>query len=185
MYTRVYEFLSLNNILIDNQFGFRKGRSCEQALLTAQNEISISLSKKQISLLILIDFSKAFDMVDHDVLLEKLYRYGIRGIAHEWFKSYLKGRKQYVTINGKKSSTLDMLYGVPQGSILGPLLFILYINDIPNINKECTFILYADDANILISGQTIAEIEGKFNSLAKNLEIWVNTNGLALNLKKN
>ena len=173
MYTRVYEFLSLNNILIENQFGFRKGRSCEQALLTAQNEISISLSKKQISLLILIDFSKAFDMVDHDVLLEKLYRYGIRGIAHEWFKSYLKGRKQYVTINGKKSSTLDMLYGVPQGSILGPLLFILYINDIPNINKECTFILYADDANILISGQTIAEIEGKFNSLAKNLEIWV------------
>ena len=66
-----------------------------------------------------------------------------------------------------------MLYGVPQGSILGPLLFILYINDIPNINKECTFIFYADDANILISGQTIAEIEGKSNSLATNLEIWV------------
>ena len=184
MYTRVYDFLSQNNILIENQFGFRKGRSCEQALLTAQNEILASLSKKQISLLILIDFSKAFDMVDHNILLEKLYRYGIRGIAHEWFKSYLKGRKQYVTINGKQSSTLDMLYGVPQGSILGPLLFILYINDIPNINKECTFVLYADDANILISGKTIEEIEEKFNTLAKNLDIWVNSNGLALNLKK-
>ena len=77
-----------------------------------------------------------------------------------------------------------MLYGVPQGSILAPLLFILYINDIPNISKDCTFILYADDANILISGRTVAEIEEKFKSLAKNLEIWVSTNGLALNLKK-
>ena len=74
--------------------------------------------------------------------------------------------------NARKLS-LDVLYGVPQGSILDPLLFILYTDDIPNINKECTFILYADDANFFISGQTIAEIEGKFNSLAKNLEIWV------------
>ena len=77
-----------------------------------------------------------------------------------------------------------MIYGVPQGSILGPLLFVIYANDIPNINNDCAFIMYADDANILISGQTMAEIEENFNSLAKNLEIWVNTSGLALNLKK-
>ena len=184
MYGRVYDFLSHNSILDENQFGFRKGRSCEQALLTAQNEILKSLSKKQISLLLLIDFSKAFDMVDHDILLKKLNNYGIRGIAHDWFKSYLSDRTQYVTINGQTSSNRDMLYGVPQGSILGPLLFIIYINDIPNICENCTFILYADDANILISGPNMAEIENIFNSLARKLEIWVNTNGLALNLKK-
>ena len=168
MYTRVYDFLSQNNILNENQFGFRKGRSCEQALLTAQNEILKSLSKKQISLLLLIDFSKAFDMVDHNILLDKLYNYGIRGIAHDWLKSYLAGRTQYVTISGKSSSNRNMLYGVPQGSILGPLLFIIYINDIHNISENCTFILYADDANILISGRNIAEVEEIFNSLAKN-----------------
>ena len=184
MYTRVYDFLSQNCILNENQFGFRKGRSCEQALLTAQNEILNSLGKKQISLLLLIDFSKAFDMVDHTILLEKLHHYGIRGIAHAWFKSYLTGRTQYVALDDKKSSLRDMIYGVPQGSILGPLLFIIYINDIPNIVDISTFIMYADDANILISGSTVAEIEEKFNSLSKKLEIWVSTNQLALNLKK-
>ena len=184
MYARMYDFLSHNSILNENQFGFRRGRSCEQALLTAQNEILKSLSNKQISLLLLIDFSKAFDMVDHEILLNKLNNYGIRGIANDWFKSYLSDRTQYVTINGRKSSNRDMLYGVPQGSILGPLLFIIYINDFPNVCENCTFILYADDANILISGRNIAEIEEIFNTLSKKLEIWVNSNALALNLKK-
>ena len=142
------------------------------------------MSKKQVFLLLLIDFSKAFDMVDHNILLEKLYNYGIRGITHDWFKSYLSGRTQYVTIDGKKSSNRDMLYGVPQGSILGPLLFIIYINDVPNISENCTFIMYADDANILISGRNMAEIEEIFNFVAKKLEIWVSANGLSLNLKK-
>ena len=184
MYSCTYDFLTLNNVLIDNQFGFRKGRSCEHALLAAQNEVLTSLSKKQISLLLLIDFSKAFDMVDHDILLDKLYHYGIRGIAHAWFKSYLSERKQYVVLNNKFSATLDMLYGVPHGSILGPLLSIIYINYIPNINNICKFVLYADDANILITGSNITEIMDIFNILAKNLEIWVSSNGLALNLKK-
>ena len=130
----------MNNVLIENQFGLRKGRSCEQALLTAQHEILSSLSNKQISLLLLIDFSKAFDMADQDILLDKLTHYGIRGVAHDWYKSYLSDRKQYVSLNDKSSSTLDMLYGVPQGSILGPLLFIIYINDTPHISKISTFI---------------------------------------------
>ena len=83
MYTRVYDFLSQNSILNENQFGFRRGRSCEQALLTAQNEILKSLNNEQISLLLLIEFSKAFDMVYNDILLEKLNNYGIRGITHD------------------------------------------------------------------------------------------------------
>ena len=135
MYSRMHDFLSNNKVLIENQFGFRRGRSCEHALLTAQNEILTTLSKKQISMLLLIDFSKAFDMVDHDILLAKLDHYGIRGITHTWIKSYLSGRKQKVALNDKFSSTLEMCYGVPQGCILGPLFFIIYINDIPNICK--------------------------------------------------
>ena len=124
-------------------------------------------------------------MVDHDILLSKLYHYGIRGIAHAWIKSYLSGRKQYVSLNNKTSSILDIIYGVPQGSILGPILFIIYINDIPNICNLSKFILYADDANILITGNNFTEIETKLERLTGNLEKWVNTNGLALNLKKN
>ena len=184
MHKRLYLFLEKNNALYETQFGFRAGRSCEHALLVAQNEILSSLSKKQISLLLLIDFSKAFDMVDHDILLDKLYHYGIRGIAHKWFKSYLSNREQYVSIEGKSSSRRSLKYSVPQGSILGPLLFIIYINDIPNIHKTAKFILYADDANIILTGNTMQEIEAQFTELSSTLVKWVSQNGLSLNIKK-
>ena len=184
MYRRVHDFLILNNTLHENQYGFRQGRSCEHALLVAQNEILSSLGKKEISMLLLIDFSKAFDTVYHEILLRKLYFYGIRGIAHSWFKSYLSGRKQYVSLNNKNSATLDMQFGVPQGSILGPLLFIIYINDIPNVSEYAKFVMYADDANLLLTGKNVEEIESKFIHLSKNLESWVNCNRLAFNLKK-
>lgn len=184
MHNRVSNFLEGNKILYDRQFGFRAGRSCEQALLTANNEILSALNKKQIALLLLIDFSKAFDMVDHDILLDKLDHYGIRGIANDWFKSYLCDRKQSVCIGGKLSTELVLKYSVPQGSILGPLLFVIYINDIPNISKFAKFILYADDANIIITGDNFCEIMSLFEELAQNLVKWVGVNGLALNLKK-
>ena len=159
MHCRLVNFLKENNALHEMQYGFRHRRSCEHALLAAKNEILASLTKKQTALLLLIDFSKAFDMVDHDILLDKLYHYGVRGVAHKWFKSYLTNRKQYVNIKGHKSTTKELKYSVPQGSILGPLLFIIYINDIPNIHKIAKFILYADDANIIINGANIHEIE--------------------------
>ena len=184
MYDRIYCFLTQHKVLIENQFGFRRGRSCEDALLTAQNEILNCLTKKQTSLLLLIDFSKAFDMVDHDILLRKLDHYGIRGVAHAWIKSYLSSRKQYVALNNKNSKILDVIYGVPQGSVLGPLLFLIYINDIPNVCELAKFIMYADDANILITGNSNAEIEKIFTKLANNFETWVNSNGLIINLKK-
>ena len=184
MHSRILNFFNSNGCIYQRQYGFRPNHSCEHALLDAQSTIHNTLNKKQISLLLLIDFSKAFDMVDHSILLDKLYKYGIRGVAHNWFKTYLSGRNQYVTVNNIKSTINTLQHGVPQGSILGPLLFIIYINDISAIDKTIDFILYADDANILISGSTIQEIFEKLQIFLPKLEDWVNINSLKLNTTK-
>ena len=184
MHKRVLDFLDKNNSIFENQYGFRPGRSCEHALLNAQNTILHSLDRNQISLLLLLDYSKAFDVLEHTTLLRKLEHYGIRGIALDWFRSYLCGRQQYVSINGTNSSRASIEYGVPQGSILGPLLFVIYINDLPNISHVAKFILYADDANIIVTGTSLHEILTEVNCLVSKLVNWVNANGLALNLKK-
>ena len=182
MHTRLLNFLESNNSLFEMQYGFRPGRSCEHALLNAQRALLDSLNNRQISLLLLCDFSKAFDLVDHKILLKKLYHYGVRGPALDWLKSYLSNRKQFVSINNADSSTLELQYGVPQGSILGPLLFVIYINDIPEVANFAKFILYADDANIIITGATIEEVYNQLLSLINNLVKWVTCNGLTLNL---
>ena len=184
MHIRLLNFLETNNSLFEEQYGFRPGRSCEHALLNAQNKLLESMNNRQVSLLLLIDFSKAFDMVDHVVLLKKLNHYGIRGPALNWLRSYLSNRKQYVSINNSDSSSMTIAHGVPQGSILGPLLFIIYINDIPNIANFAKFILYADDANIIITANTIEDVYNQLLNLITNLVKWVHCNGLALNLLK-
>ena len=184
MHIRILNFLDSNGVLHDMQYGFRPGRSCEHALLNAQQILLDSLSRRQVSLLLLIDFSKAFDMVEHSILLRKLEHYGIRGTALQWMRSYLENRMQFVSIDGTDSKTRHMKYGVPQGSILGPLLFIIYINDIPHVSNLAKFILYADDANIIITGNDIAEVDAQLRDLCKSLLKWVNSNGLCLNLKK-
>ena len=184
MHHRLLEFLQMNGSLYDNQYGFRPGRSCEQALIDAQSYLLNNLSKKQVSLLLLIDFSKAFDMVDHKILLGKLAHYGIRGIALDWLQSYLSNRTQFVSCNSAESTEQTLSYGVPQGSILGPLLFIVYINDIPELDNLAHFILYADDANIIVTASTIDELFTKTNKLLESLERWVDNNGLSINVKK-
>ena len=153
--------------------------------LISKNVSLVILNKKQIAMLLLIDFSKAFDMVNHDILLDKLEHYGICGIANNWFRSYLADRQQYVSIESNYSSTRNLKYGVPQGSILGPLILIIYINDLPNINKLAKFILYADDANIILTGDTITEINSKFSEFKSDALVnWVSSNELLLNIKK-
>lgn len=184
MHRRITDFMTKTGSLYEQQYGFREGRSCEHALLNAKQAICNSLGKKQVALLILIDFSKAFDMIEFDILLHKLWHYGIRGNAHDWMKSYLTDRQQFVTVSGKDSSKTELKYGVPQGSILGPLLFIIYVNDMPNLFKQAKFIMYADDANIIITGESVSEVSEIARDLGCKLVKWVNANGLALNLKK-
>ena len=148
MYNRLLKYINDNNILYKYQFGFQRGRSTHMALIVLIDKISEALENGDCVIGIFLDFSKAFDTVDHVILLQKLYFYGIHDITLSWFENYLSNRKQYVTYNGIVSNTEKITCGVPQGSILGPLLFLLYINDLSTVSEACMSILFADDTNM-------------------------------------
>ena len=133
---------------------------------------------------IFIDLKKAFDTVNHKILLTKLEHYGIRGPILKWFESYLSNRSQFVYYNGVSSNILPMTCGVPQGSVLGPLLFLIYINDLPNISNKLTFFLFADDTNIYYESDNLKELEKTVNKELKLLSQWLNLNRLSLNVSK-
>ena len=142
--SQMMRHLEENNILIESQFGFRTRHSCESQLLVTVNDITKALdSRLQVDAAVL-DFSKAFDKVAHKRLIYKLEYYGIRGHVLNWLHSFLHGRTQQVVINGQNSSLCDVTSGVPQGSVLGPLLFLIYINDVA-INIKSELRLFADD----------------------------------------
>ena len=184
MHNRLTKFFDENKIIFRSQYGFRSGHSCEHALLEAQHRLNIALDKNQIAVLLLIDFSKAFDMVDHGILLSKLEHYGVRGNILSWFRSYLINRRQYVHVNNHESAVQTLQYGVPQGSILGPLLFILYINDMPQVSKLANYIFYADDANIIITADNYDDLRSNVNTVLQKINNWVINNGLKLNINK-
>ena len=148
---RLDNFLEKDELLVDGQYGFRNARSTSMAITQLIEELTNANDEKKYTVGVFIDLKKAFDTIDHTLLLRKLEHYGIRGVAHSWIKSYLNLRKQFVHINDFNSDLLDVKCGVPQGSILGPKLFILYINDICNVTDILNFILFADDTNIFCS----------------------------------
>ena len=145
LYNKLLNFTSDNIILYDHQYGFRKGRSTQRAIITLVDKITKSQDIGDIVITLLIDLKKAFDTIDHRILPRKLYSYGIRGSMLKWMESYLPDRSQYVVFDGKVSQTRGVKCGVPQGSILGPLLFIIIVNDICNVSPMPLQILYADD----------------------------------------
>ena len=126
MHKKIYEFLQEHNTLFQNQFGFRKNNSTTFALLQITEKIKETIDNKKYGCGIFIDLSKAFDTVNHVILLKKLEHYGIKGVALDWFNSYLSNRKQYVYLNGESSQLENITCGVPQGSVLGPLIFNLH-----------------------------------------------------------
>ena len=131
-----------------------------------------------------IDLKKAFDTVDHELLVEKLNVYGIRGVANKWLQNYLANIKQYVVINDDCSDLLDMTYGVPQGSVFGPILFITYINDICNVSDVVKCFLFADDTNIFCSERNLTDLQLILNRELGKLFVWFSVNKLSLNLSK-
>ena len=128
MYNRIYKFFCENNIIYPLQFGFRQQYSTFYALISLTEDIRKNLNKGNIGCGIFVDLKKAFDTVDHDILLAKLEHYDIRDMTNNWFKSYLFNRKQFVSINGHVSNQTSVKYGVPQGSVLDPLLLLIYVN---------------------------------------------------------
>ena len=184
MYPRLLEFLEKFEIIYKNQFGFRKKHSSYMALMVLMDEISKSLERGEYVVGVFLDFSKAFDTVNHDILLQKLYHYGIRGMALKWFQSYLSDRYQYVTYNGTESAKQNIKCGVPQGSILEPLLFLIYINDLANVCEYMMPLLFTDDTNLFRGGKNIDDIHNEISHDLDSISEWLKSNKLSLNIKK-
>jgi hypothetical protein len=183
-YNRLLEFINKYKILYINQFGFKKNHSTYMALIILLDKIVDALEKGEYVIGVFLDFSKAFDTVNHDILLKKLDFYGVRGIANQWIASYLSNRSQYVSYLNNKSDPGKITCGVPQGSILGPLLFLLYINDLAYVSRELYSILFADDTNVFISGNDIKSIADKMNIELDTVVRWLIANRLSLNINK-
>lgn len=184
MISRCDTFICKYNLYNASQYGFRSGRSTSMALLQLTEELTCALDSKLSTVGVFIDLKKAFDTIDHHLLLKKLEYYEFRGIVHKWLTSHLSNRKQYVQVGNINSNTRDMGCGVPQGSILGPKLLILYINDICSVSQIMKFVLFADDTNIFCSHRDISTLCTLVSTELQKLSIWFCVNKLSLNVKK-
>ena len=165
LYNRVqnHKHLRYNNILYRRQFGFQEKHSIEHAIMQLVDQINCSFKKNLYTLGIFIDLSKAFDTVNHKILIAKLENYGVTGTNLRWFKSYLENRKQFIAYGIFSASHINISYGVPQDSILGPLLFLVYVNDLNRASEVLDPIMFADDTNLFYSHQNMKTIFGTVN----------------------
>ena len=178
VFNQFYEYLNNNSLLTSCQSGFRSLHSTLTALLEATDNWSVNIDNGFLNGVIFIDLKKAFDTIDHDIVLRKLRCYGADKTALKWFNSYLSNRYQRCQVNGELSGISPINCGVPQGSIIGPLLFLLYINDLPNCLARACPRMYADDTNIT------ADLKTMLNDELSNLNLWLRANKLSLNITK-
>ena len=184
IYRQLYDYLQDNSLLNTYQSGFRSMHSTLTALLETTNNWSINIDNGLLNGVLFVDLKKAFDTIDHEIILRKLANYGVDQSALRFFASYLRNRSQKCSVNGALSSASELTCGVPQGSILGPLLFLIYINDLPNCLDTSCAKMFADDTNITVPGCTFAELEQATNSELNNLYSWLKANKLSLNIAK-
>lgn len=184
VYVRMLKYLNDNEILYKHQYGFRQQHSTYMALLQLIDKISIALDNNMFAVGIFLDLSKAFDTVDYEILISKLYRYGFRDVVLKWLKDYLINREQYVFINGSTSKRIKLCCGVPQGSILGPLLFLIYINDLAWMFESALPILFADDTSVVISHANFDSLMNEANDVLLYIAKWFQMNKLSLNIEK-
>lgn len=177
------QYMESYGLLSKYQSGYRKKFSCETAVNYVINKWK-KVEKNKSVVGIFLDFKRAFETIDRNILLQKLFHYGIRDTELQWFQSYLTGRKQITKVNNIKSSPIFNEYGVPQGSILGALLFIIYINDMPNLLERCQIILYADDTLIFAEGESDRQCYDDLTHDIKNINRWLDMNKLKLNESK-
>jgi hypothetical protein len=184
VHKKLVDHLEEHQLLTDKQFGFRRKRSTELAATLLIDDIRRSIDAKNLVGCIFIDFSKAFDTLSHSKLLSKLTAYGIGDIELEWFTSYLFNRQQFVNYNNHSSQPCTVTCGVPQGSILGPLLFVIFANDIIDHVSQSKIIKYADDTVLYAAGKDLNTIESALSEDVSALASWFIENELILNLKK-
>ena len=175
--------LELNKLIHPNQFGFQRAKNTEQNLLNVINVVSNAINEGNFCIGIFLDLKKAFDTVNHEILFKKLEHLGIKGVALDWFKSYLTGRSQKVFLNGKLSDSQEIEISVLQGTILGPILFLCFINDLPNSSNLLTF-LFADDTQGLATGRNLPELIDYVNAELKKWASWFIANKMAVNINK-
>ena len=181
---RLDKFFEINDILSNNQYGFKNNSTTCHALIDLHEQLKKSIEDKLCTIGVFIDLKKAFDTIDHSLLIQKLNRYGIRGIANSWLSSYLKERSQYVFYNNENSDAMNICCGVPQGSILGPKLFILIINDMVNVSKIFKFTIFADDTNLFCTSKDIVSLSVTICNELLKLKKWFALNKLSLNITK-